>query len=261
MNEEQKRKYWERYLKLKKEGVKFFPDVVFKDAIVILVLFLLLVGLSATLGVRPEPRVDPNDTSYVPRPEWYFLFLFEFLKFVPPQLEWVGAVVVPAVAILILFLLPFIDKNPYRHWSRRKIATGTMTLIVLAMVGLTVQAIRTTPPQEQKTARSLSEQIALGRDLYMENCADCHGENGEGVLVERVLSSKDVMYTFDDDTLFNIINYGQPDSGMEPFGRAYGGELGPDEIWAIVTFMRYTWDDRVQPPAEATPEATVTPTP
>lgn len=254
MNEEQKRKYWERYLKLKKEGEKFFPDVIFKDTIVMLVLFLLLVGLSLIVGVPSEPRVDPNDTSYIPRPEWYFLFLFEFLKLVPSQLEWVGAVVVPTVAILILLLLPFIDKNPHRHWSRRKIATGTMTIVVLAMVGLTVQAVRTTPHQEQTVTATLTlpQKISLGRQLYMENCSPCHGKHGEGVLVKRVLSSKDVMYTFDDQTFFNIISFGQPDSGMQPFSKAYGGPFSPDEIRAIVTFMRYTWDDRVKAPAGAT---------
>ncbi len=257
MNEEQKRKYWERYLKLKHEGVKFFPDVVYKDAIVAFLIFLLLVGLAAFLGVHPEPRVDPNDTAYIPRPEWYFLFLFQFLKAVPPQLEWVGATVVPGLAILILFLLPFIDKNPYRHWSRRKIATGTMTAVVLAMVVLTIQAVRTTPPQPEKpVAQSIPQQIATGHKLFESNCAVCHGKNGEGVLVKKALSSKDVMYTHDNETLANIISFGQPEEGMQPFGTANGGSLSPDEIKAIVTFMRYTWDDRVQPPG-----ATPTPAP
>ena len=262
MNEEQKKKYWERYLHLKHKGVKFYPDVVYKDIVVIFGLLLLLVGLATFLGVHPEPRVDPNDTTYIPRPEWYFLFLFQFLKYVPPQLEWVGAIVVPSIAVLVLLLLPFIEKNPYRHWSRRKIATGTMTLIVIAMVGLTVQAVVTTPPQEEKvTALSLPAQIQKGQDLFSTYCAECHGPDGGGGIVQGVeglngkyikpINSKDEMYTRTDQTLFNIINYGQPDLGMVPFGKAYGGELSPDQIKAIVTFMRYTWDDRAQLPPEA----------
>jgi hypothetical protein len=59
------------------------------------------------------------------------------------------------------------------------------------------------------------------------------------------------MYTRTDDTIFNVIDYGQQDLGMQPFGKSYGGELQRVEIGAIVTFMRYTWDDRVEIPQEA----------
>ncbi len=262
MNEEFKKKYWERYLRLKHHGVKFYPDVVYKDLVVSFALFLLLVGLATFVGVKPEPPVDPNDTSYIPRPEWYFLFLFEFLKFIPGELEWVGAVVIPGLAILILFFLPFLDKNPYRHWSRRKMGTGIMTAIVIAMVGLTIRAVATTPKQEEgPVALTLTEQIALGQELYSIHCAECHGPDGEGGEIQGVeglegvvlkpINSQDEMYTRSDQTLYNIIEYGQQDLGMPPFGRAYGGELGPAEIKAIVTFMRYTWDDRVELPQEA----------
>ncbi len=262
MNEEFKKKYWERYTRLKNKGVKFYPDVVYKDLVVSFALFLLLIGLATFVGVKPEPPVDPNDTSYIPRPEWYFLFLFEFLKFIPGELEWVGAVVIPGLAILVLLLLPFIDKNPYRHWSKRKVGTGIMTAVVVAMVGLTIRAVVTTPPQEERAlALTLPEQIALGQELYSIHCAECHGPDGEGGEIQGVeglegvvlkpINSQDEMYTRSDQTLYNIIEYGQPDLGMPPFGRAYGGELGPAEIKAIVTFMRYTWDDRVELPKEA----------
>jgi hypothetical protein len=92
------------------------------------------------------------------------------------------------------------------------------------------------------------------------NCVECHGADGEGGEVIGVeglegyimkpVNSKDEMYTRDDATLNNVITYGQPDLGMTPYGRAYGGALGPSDIEAIVTFMRYTWDDRVELPKE-----------
>jgi mono/diheme cytochrome c family protein len=59
------------------------------------------------------------------------------------------------------------------------------------------------------------------------------------------------MYTRNDQTLYDITAFGQPSLGMPPFGRAYGGELGPGDIEAIVAFMRYTWDDRAEVPEEA----------
>jgi mono/diheme cytochrome c family protein len=75
-------------------------------------------------------------------------------------------------------------------------------------------------------------------------------EGLEGVIVKPI-NSQDEMYTRSDETFYEIINYGQPDLGMPPFGKSYSGELGVSDIEAIVTFMRYTWDDRVELPEEA----------
>jgi len=75
-------------------------------------------------------------------------------------------------------------------------------------------------------------------------------EGLEGVIVAP-LNAPDYIYTRTDRTTFNIIDYGQQDLGMPPFGLAYGGELSRGDIQAIATFMRYTWDDRVEIPEEA----------
>ncbi|GAB4473886.1 MAG: hypothetical protein Kow0088_09510 [Anaerolineales bacterium] len=263
MNEEFKQRYKEKYTLLKQKGVKFFPDIIYKDLLVAFGLFLLLVGLAIFVGVPNEPKADPNDTSYIPRPEWYFLFLFQLLKYFPGQIEWIGTAVIPGLAVLTLFLLPFIDRNPHRHWSKRKIALSVMGVIVVGMVFLTILAAVTTPPQaEVATATTISEQMVLGEELYGLHCVECHGPDGEGGEITTVeglegvvlkpINDQDVMYPFTDDTLYNIIAMGQPVQGMPPFGRAYGGELSPSEIEAIVTFMRYTWDDRAELPEEET---------
>ncbi len=262
MNEEQKQKYLEYYKKAKAKGIKFFPDVIYKDMLVSFAIFLLLVGLATFVGVANEPKVDPSDSTYVPRPEWYFLFLFEMLKYFPGALEWVGTVVIPGLAVGALFLLPFFDRNPYRHFSRRKFALGFMSVVVIAIVALTIMGAASTPPAEEvDIAGSLSEQITLGTDLYSIHCVECHGTDGEGGEVVGVegmegviikpINSQDEMYTRTDDTFFEIINYGQPDLGMTPFGKGYGGELGPGDIENIVAFMRYTWDDRAEMPQDA----------
>jgi menaquinol-cytochrome c reductase cytochrome b/c subunit len=263
VNEEQKQAYLEKYSQEKQKGSKFWPDIIYKDLIVSFAIFLLLVGLATFLGVAQEPRADPSDSAYIPRPEWYFLFLFEMLKFFPGNIEWVGTVVIPTLAILALFLLPFYDRSPFRHWKKRKFGIAFMGIVVVAMVGLTVRAVATTPPQEEEAsiASTISEQIVLGQDLYSVQCVECHGADGEGGeiigveglegVILKSINSRDEMYTRSDTTFQNIIDYGQPDLGMPPFGRAYGGELSPDEVMAIVTFMRYTWDDRAEIPAEA----------
>mgnify|MGYP001153502701 FL=1 len=264
MNEEQKKLYKERYANAKQHGVKFWPDIIFKDLLIAFMLFVVLVLLATFIGVAQEPKADPADSAYIPRPEWYFLFLFQMLKYFPGSIEWIGTAVIPGVAILVLFLLPFIDRNPRRYWKGRKIAIAVMSVIVVGIVGLTVLAAVTTPPQEESgtVAGSLSEQILVGQDLYSVHCSECHGAEGEGGEVKGVegfdgvildpIASSDVMYTYTDEALVNVISYGQQeaDPAMTPFGRAYGGELGPGDMEAIAIFMRYTWDDRSEMPLD-----------
>lgn len=262
MDEAQKKAYLEKYKQAKTEGTKFYPDIIYKDLLVSFGLFVLLVGFAIFLGVPHEPPADPNDSSYIPRPEWYFLFLFQLLKYFPGQLEWVGTAVIPGLAVLALLLLPFYDRSPFRHWTKRKLAVGVMSVIVLGMAFLTIVAAVTTPPQvETNLAASLSEEIILGQELYSVQCVECHGPDGEGGeiigveglegVVLKPISAADEMYTRTDETFFNILDYGQQDLGMPPFGLGYGGELSRGELQAIVTFMRYTWDDRAEIPEEA----------
>lgn len=262
MDQESKERYHARYEEEKQKGVKFFPEIIYKDLIVSFGLFILLVGLAAFIGVKPEPPADPNDSEYIPRPEWYFLFLFQMLKYFPGQLEWVGTTVVPLLAVLALLFLPFYDRSPVRHWSKRKLAIGVMGASVVGMVVLTLLAAFTTPQGEEfSPATSVTEQITLGQELYGLECVECHGPEGEGGEITTVeglegvvvdpMNAPDFIYTRTDETVFNVIDYGQQDLGMPPFGLAYGGELLRGEIEAIVTFMRYTWDDRVEIPEEA----------
>lgn len=263
MNQEAKQKYLEKYYQAKQKGVKFWPDIIYKDLLVSFAIFLLLVGLAIFVGVANEPKADPNDSSYIPRPEWYFLFLFQMLKYFPGEIEWVGTAIIPGLAVGALFLLPFLDRNPNRHFSKRRFAISFMSIIVIGMVALTILAVATTPAQEESgvLATTLSEQIIAGEDLYAVQCVECHGAEGEGGeiigvaglegVVVKAINTQDEMYTRNDETLYEIIAYGQPSLGMTPFSKAYGGELGPGEIEAIVAFMRYTWDDRAELPQEA----------
>ena len=262
MNEEQKQEYKQKYDQAKQDGVKFWPDIIYKDLLVSFALFILLIGLATFVGVAIEPKADPSDSTYVPRPEWYFLFLFEFLKFVPGKIEWMGTFVLPVIGILVLFALPFLDRNSLRHWKNRLTGVSIMGVVVLGMVGLTIRSVITTPKNEEGLAANTpTEKMLLGGELYGTYCVECHGPDGEGGVLAGVeglegvelksISSQDEMYTRYDDTLHAIVDYGQQDQGMPPFGLAYGGELKKSEIDALVFFMRYTWDDRAELPADA----------
>jgi mono/diheme cytochrome c family protein len=263
VTEEFKKKYHERYYQAKQKGVKFWPDVIYKDLLVSFALFVVLILLATFVGVANEPKADPSDANYIPRPEWYFLFLYEMLKFFPGVLEVVGTFIIPTIGVLVLFLLPLIDRNPNRYFGKRKVAITAMVVIVLSMVGLTIRSVATAHPEEETAAvaATLPEMIVAGQDLYSIHCVECHGAEGEGGEIKGVeglegflmkpINSQDEMYTRTDETLFSIISYGQPDLGMPPYGKAFGGELGVSDIDSIVAFMRYTWDDRAELPQEA----------
>ena len=254
MNEQDKEIIQARYKEEKAKGVKFFPDIVYKDTIVAFAIFVLLVGLAVFVGVPEEPPADPSDSNYVPRPEWYFLFLFEMLKFFPGQIEFLGTAVIPVLAVLLLLLMPFVDRSIKRHPRSRPVATIIMSLVVVGMVALTLRAVLTTPPQAEAVGLTYQEQVAAGQQFYVEYCAECHGEEGEGGIVEGVeglegtyleaINSEDYLYTRTDETTFQIIDYGQPNLGMPAYGLANGGELTTQQIDAIVTFVR-SWDDRI----------------
>jgi menaquinol-cytochrome c reductase cytochrome b/c subunit len=269
VNEEQKKKYLAKYYQEKRNGVKFYPDVIYKDVLVAFALFLLLVGLALYVGVAPEPPADPNDSAYVPRPEWYFMFLFQMLKYFPGELEWVGTTILPGLAVLALFLLPFLDRAPERHWKKRRLGVSIMSVIVLGMAGLTLVAFAETPPTDadHSASSSISDQVIAGQDVYALYCVECHGAEGEGGEIKGVeglegvilkaINTSDEMYTRSDETLFAIVDYGQPGLGMPPYGLGYGGELRRGDISALVTYMRYTWDDRAEIPQAAVMAASI----
>lgn len=169
MNEEEKQQYLEEYKKEKEKGVPFFPDIVVKDAVIALVVFIILAALAIFIGAPLEERANPSDANYTPRPEWYFLFLFQLLKYFPGKLEVIGVVVVPTIVVVLLFLLPYLDRKPERHFRQRMGVTAATGTIVLGVVVLTVLAILEAPPPAEEIA---GDSTAA---LYAQNCTGCHG--------------------------------------------------------------------------------------
>ena len=167
MNDEIKQKINERYERELNKGERFWPDSIFKDLIVSLGIFIVLILLATFIGVAPEPKADPADTSYLPRPEWYFLFLFKFLALygqipVIGKIEWLATVLVPGIGIGLLTLLPLLDRSPYRHYSRRVFALTVMGVVVLDIVLLTIVASLPVPPNTQELAASTTLQAIGG---------------------------------------------------------------------------------------------------
>ena len=90
------------------------------------VVMAVIIPLSLVLGAELGPKANPTTTTYVPRPEWYFFFLFEVLRVIkPPSLVPLATIGVPTLGMILLFLLPFYDRGPERRPERRPIATIT----------------------------------------------------------------------------------------------------------------------------------------
>jgi len=119
-----KQAYLEEYELLKKKGKPFFPYAVLKDSAMALIVVGVIILMSVVLGAEQGPKADPTTTTYVPRPEWYFFFLFELLRVIkPPELVPIATIGIPTICMVLLLLLPFYDRGPERNPARRPIAT------------------------------------------------------------------------------------------------------------------------------------------
>jgi menaquinol-cytochrome c reductase cytochrome b/c subunit len=180
VNRAEKEAYLREYETLKKKGKPFFPYAVMKDTMMMLVVALVIVALSIVLGAEQGPKVDPTTTTYVPRPEWYFFFLFELLRVLkPPWLTPIATVGIPTIAMVLLLLLPFYDRNPERRPERRPIALTAGILTIIAMAYLTFLGATAGSPTEIDL--EVAAALEPGKEVAaQEGCLACHklGENG-----------------------------------------------------------------------------------
>ncbi|MBI4321795.1 MAG: c-type cytochrome [Chloroflexi bacterium] len=178
----------------------FFPDFLFKEALAALLVFLTVLFIVAFTHVPLEPVADPTDSSYIPRPEWYFLFLFQMLKYFPGELEPVGAVVIPTIGILLMLFLPFYDRRRERRPSRRPLAAVGAAFSSVFVLYLTFLAIQATPPATTlavQPTRKLTVAETAGRKLYQEQgCGGCHVAGGSGPVpdLSRIGSARDAEF-------------------------------------------------------------------
>lgn len=178
--------YKQTYDSAKKGGEQFFPETISRDAIVALLIVAAIFVLATVLPATTQPPADPTSTNYNPRPEWYFLFFFQFLKLFPGYLEPVAAAIVPAVALILLILFPLLDKNPDRRIMNRKAMLALGGAMIAVFIALEVGGALSAPgvPAGQE-----SQQVQSGRLVYKQfNCAYCHAINGVGGAVGPDLS-------------------------------------------------------------------------
>ena len=191
MNRQQKEEYLREYAILKAQGKPFFPYAVAKDAIMAVIVMAVIITMSIVLGAELGPKADPTTTTYVPRPEWYFFFLFELLRIIKPDyLVPLATLGIPTICLILLFLLPFFDRGPERRPEKRPLATSFGIFVIAAMAYLTYLGASAGSPTEieletPKAVRSqggeVLAQFEAGRAVAAQSgCLACHkfGENG-----------------------------------------------------------------------------------
>ncbi len=191
---------------------KFWPDQVYKDILVAALLIILLTDLCIFWRAPITGVADPLGRSLTPKPAWNFLFLYQTLKSFRGPWEVLGTVGMPLVIVLLLFFLPFYDRNPERNPRRRPIAMAGGTAFVILILMLTVLGQISQPPgpgtsterstspappgpgapaepnvaaQPQQSAagseKVASANVPKGQELYQTmGCAACHKINGQG---------------------------------------------------------------------------------
>lgn len=181
MNKQEKEQYLREYNLIKQEtGHPFFPYTIWKDGVVASLVLLIIILMSIFLGAELGPKADPTTTTYVPRPEWYFFFLFELLRVVkPPSLVFMATIGIPTICLVLLILLPFIDRNPERHPLKRPVATLAGITTIGAMAYLTILGALAGSPTVIELA--VAPQYERGKEVAAASgCLGCHqfGENG-----------------------------------------------------------------------------------
>jgi ubiquinol-cytochrome c reductase cytochrome b subunit len=156
----------------------FFPSQAARDVTMILLVVVAL-GAFAWHGAPPlEGPADPTDATYIPRPEWYFLGLFQLLKYFPGKWEVVGAMVVPGVAAGFLALLPWIDRGPDRDPRKRRIVVTAVTVGTACVIGLTALGWRDRPMSAASPDTWSLREIGGRAFAQKLNCTRCHSEMG-----------------------------------------------------------------------------------
>jgi menaquinol-cytochrome c reductase cytochrome b/c subunit len=189
MNQSEKEQYLREYSILKNEGKPFFPYAVAKDSTMAMIVIFVIIFLAAMFGAVLGPKADPTTTTYVPRPDWYFFFLFEVLRVMKnvPKFTDMATIGVPTICMILLFLLPFYDRSPERLIWRRPVALAAGLTTIFAMAFLTYSGANTgspnsvdmPPPASLTPAQAV--QFRAGGDVVGESgCLACHvlGDNG-----------------------------------------------------------------------------------
>ncbi len=168
----------------------FWPDFLLKEWLIGSVFLIGYLILTVSHPSPLERQADPTDTAYTALPDWYFLFLYQLLKYEFASGPWniIGAIIIPGIAFMALLLVPFLDTTKERRPFKRPLPTGFMLLAIASMIFLTWESVVNVDWEAKKAAGAIREEVAVefdetaeGYQLYSESsCIGCHGNAFEG---------------------------------------------------------------------------------
>jgi quinol-cytochrome oxidoreductase complex cytochrome b subunit/mono/diheme cytochrome c family protein len=247
--------WWASSEQLKAQEEPFWPKQLLKDGIVCLV-YLVGLGIWCYHQAAPlEAQADPSQ-PYEARPEWYFMFLFQLLRYFEGPYEIVGTFVLPTLFFLVLFFWPFLDRLffwelPHRNPVLRPAAIGLLTLGTAGLISLTIYAIATdvrmTEPAQAAATKAVPAAEPAGpiqradvARIYNDNCAACHSVDGSGKQIRAAgmptipdLTSLAWQMSQTDLEIAQRIQ-----DGNEPLMPAYRDKLSQQQILALTVYVR-----------------------
>jgi ubiquinol-cytochrome c reductase cytochrome b subunit len=247
----------------------FWPDQAFKDTMTASAVVITLITLSVFLPPAYTGAADPLSTTFTPKPEWNFLFLYQALKYFKGPLEPLGVVGVPTLLVLILVAFPFLDRNPERNPTRRPYALAGAALLASVLVFLTIAGYVSQPGSAEqaisagsaeapaggshalKSAPATVESIQRGSETYRSNgCAGCHMINGSGGAIGPDLSGEGNRSRSHEWLSIQVRNpkTHYPDTVMPSFSR-----LGAQEISDLIDYLMSLTTAAAHPASAAGP--------
>ena len=206
----ERRRVFQQYkTDVKERGKPFYPYAMWHDTIMSLVVVAVIVGLSIVwkystpgdhhgteagwLGKLYDDPADPGTINFVPRPDWYFYFLFYLLRiFKWPETVILGTIGIPTIGLVLLLAMPFIDLRSERRLLRRPVAIVAALLVVISMGVLTFKGatakealgseiVGHVPAWAAKEGFTGNQQAIAGAKLFaVAGCLNCHTYNGDG---------------------------------------------------------------------------------
>lgn len=274
---------------------RFWPNQMFMDALASFVVFAIIVALAIFSPAPLDQKADPTQ-KFIAYPAWYFLALYGLLRLagqtpqaIQPIANLLATVLIPTLAIAVLILLPFLDRNPSRQLSRRPWVLGVTAVSLVFAIGLSLySALAVQAEQAQAggggaaaSAASASNSLgagasagssstvaqsasgasaggaaAKGGQIYAQNCASCHQANGMGTpgVFPPLAGNKDVVG--DSKPIVHTLLYGL--QGKQIDGKTYAaqmpawkGQLSNADIAGVITYIRSTWGNKGSAVTEA----------
>jgi len=205
----------------------FYPYHALKDTLVAAGVFALLLALAIQVPAPLDALADPTDASYVPRPEWYFLSLFQLLKYFPGPLEPVATMIIPGVVVGGLLALPFLDRRPDRHPLKRPLVVAAFAIAGAGITGLTYLGVQDTP----STAAAWSPLAIAGQEFAHDTrCVTCHRSGGVASALDETRMRNEPAWT-----LGHIRDPHMIAAGLRPIP---ADGMSEGQAQAVLSFMR-----------------------